>query len=173
MVSVVCIAAVLAPVGELWFAWTCVPATVHWIWPLLAGIPFGAGNTAVFIYASNYLAHSYGIYSASAMAGNSVVRSLLGGTLPLAGPAMYKSLGPHWAGTLLGLVQVAIIPIPVVFYKWGGRIRLRSEMIRSMQVDKERLEGKRRGRGEVERGVEVVAEAGVAGVEGREKVLEV
>ena len=25
MVSVVCVAAVLAPVGELWFAWTCVP----------------------------------------------------------------------------------------------------------------------------------------------------
>lgn len=59
MVSVVCIAAVLVPIGELWFAWTCVPP-VHWIWPILAGIPFGAGNTAVFIYASNYLAHSYG-----------------------------------------------------------------------------------------------------------------
>ena len=43
MVSVVCIAAVLVPVGELWFAWTCVPP-VHWIWPILAGIPFGAGN---------------------------------------------------------------------------------------------------------------------------------
>lgn len=59
MVSVVCIAAVLVPVGELWFAWTCMPP-VHWIWPILAGIPFGAGNTGVFIYASNYLAHSYG-----------------------------------------------------------------------------------------------------------------
>lgn len=59
MVSVVCIAAVLAPVGQLWFPWTCVPP-VHWVWPILAGIPFGAGNTAIFIYASNYLAHSYG-----------------------------------------------------------------------------------------------------------------
>ena len=59
MVSVVCIAAALAPIGELWFAWTCVPP-VHWIWPILAGIPFGAGNTGVFIYASNYLAQSYG-----------------------------------------------------------------------------------------------------------------
>lgn len=59
MVSIVCTAAVLAPIGELWFAWTCVPP-VHWIWPILAGIPFGAGNTAVFIYASNYLAQSYG-----------------------------------------------------------------------------------------------------------------
>ena len=59
MVSVICIAAVLVPIGELWFAWTCVPP-VHWIWPILAGIPFGAGNTAVFIYTSNYLAGSYG-----------------------------------------------------------------------------------------------------------------
>ncbi len=144
MVSVVCIAAVLAPIGELWFAWTCVPVSTHWVWPILAGIPFGAGNTAVFIYANNYLTHSYGIYAASAMAGNSVVRSLIGGTLPLAGPAMYESLGPHWAGTLLGLIQVVIIPIPVVFYKYGDRIRKKSVLISSMQMDKERLEGKRR-----------------------------
>lgn len=38
MVSVICIAAVMAPVGEIWFAWTCIPP-VHWIWPILAGIP--------------------------------------------------------------------------------------------------------------------------------------
>ena len=59
MVSIVCIAAVLVPIGELWFAWTCVPP-VHWVWPILAGIPFGSGTTGVFIYASNYLAQSYG-----------------------------------------------------------------------------------------------------------------
>lgn len=142
MVSVICIAACLAPIGELWFAWTCVPP-VHWIWALLAGIPFGAGNTAVFIYASNYLAHCYGIYAASALAGNAIIRSLLGGCLPLAGPAMYKALNPHWAGTLLGLVQVAIIPIPVIFYKYGHRIRKKSALIQSMQKDKAKLDGKR------------------------------
>lgn len=84
---------------------------------------------------------------------------------------MYAKLNPHWAGTLLGLVQVAIIPIPVVFYKYGHRIRMKSALIRSMQEDKDRLEGKRQKR--VERAVEVVAEAGVAGVEDREKELEV
>lgn len=143
MVSVICIAAVLVPIGELWFAWTCEPP-VHWVWPVLAGIPFAAGNTAVFIYASNYLAHCYGIYAASALAGNSIVRSFLGGTLPLAGPAMYHALTPHWAGTLLGLAQVAIIPIPVVFYKYGHRIRQRSILIQSMQVEKQKLAGKLR-----------------------------
>ena len=78
------------------------------------------------------------------MAGNAVIRSLLGGTLPLAGPAMYAALDPHWAGTLLGLIQVAIIPIPVLFWKYGHRIRMKSILIRSMQEDKEKLESKRR-----------------------------
>ena len=78
------------------------------------------------------------------MAGNSVIRSVLGGTLPLAGPSMYATLGPHWAGTLLGLLQIAIIPIPVLFYKYGHKIRMKSILIRSMREDAEKLESKRR-----------------------------
>ncbi len=143
MVSIVCVAAVLIPTGELWFAWTCVPASVHWIWPILAGIPFGAGNSTVFIYASNYLVDSYGIYAASALAGNSVLRSTLGGVLPLAGPHLYRALGPNWAGTMLGLLEVALMPIPFVFYKWGHKIRMKSGLITKMQADKARLEGKK------------------------------
>ena len=57
---------------------------------------------------------------------------------------MYAKLDPHWAGTLLGLVQVAIIPIPLVFYRYGHRIRMKSALIQSMQQDKEKLESKRR-----------------------------
>ena len=111
------------------------------------------------------------------MAGNTVVRSVLGGTLPLAGPAMYQALGPHWAGTLLGLVQVFIIPIPLVFYRYGGRIREKSVLISRMQQDKARLEGKRAkggktGMGDVERAVQVIGEAGMAGVEDRELEVE-
>jgi hypothetical protein len=141
--SIVCIAAILCPIGELWFAWTCVPASIHWAIPIAAGIPFGAGNTAVFIYASNYLVHSYGIYAASAMAGNSVVRSLLGGTLPLAGPALYRRLGANWAGTFLALLEIIIIPIPFIFYRYGARIRMKSALIGRMREDEERSERKR------------------------------
>lgn len=139
-VSIVCIASILCPIGQLWFSWTSVPITIHWVWPILAGIPFGAGNTLVFIYASNYMAGCYGIYSASALAGNSVIRSIMGGTLPLAGPPMYNALTPQWAGTLLGLVQVLLIPIPFVFYKWGEKIRARSPLIRQMRADQEKSE---------------------------------
>ncbi|KAJ5911393.1 Citrinin biosynthesis cluster MFS transporter mrr1 [Penicillium subrubescens] len=143
MVSFVCICSVLIPIGELWFAWTCSPASIHWIVPLLAGIPFGAGNTGVFIYASNYLTYSYGMYAASALAGNSVIRSVLGGVLPLVGSYMYAGLGPNWSGTLLGLLEVAIVPIPFIFYKYGHRIRMKSTLILRMQEDKKKLEGKR------------------------------
>ncbi|KAB8271260.1 major facilitator superfamily domain-containing protein [Aspergillus minisclerotigenes] len=143
MVSIVCISAILIPAGELWFAWTCAPASIHWIVPILAGVPFGAGNTGVFIYASNYLSYSYGVYAASAMAGNSVIRSILGGVLPLVGTYLYAGIGPNWSGTLLGLLEVAIIPIPIVFYKYGYKIRRKSALIVRMQEDKKRLEGKR------------------------------
>ncbi|KAK4539207.1 hypothetical protein LTR36_000890 [Oleoguttula mirabilis] len=144
MVSVVCIAAVLIPIGEIWFAWTGTP-NVHWIIPILAGIPFGMGNAAVFIYASNYLVYSYDIYAASALAGNAVLRSIMGGVMPLAGAAMYKSLGPHWAGTLLALLEAICIPIPFIFYRYGWKIRSKSKLIRRMREDKEKQNARRAG----------------------------
>ncbi|CZS98059.1 probable benomyl/methotrexate resistance protein [Rhynchosporium agropyri] len=161
-ISIVCFASILCPIGQLWFSWTSAPITIHWIWPILAGIPFGAGNCLVFIYASNYIAGSYGIYAASAMAGNSVVRSIVGGTLPLAGPKMYSALSPQWAGTLLGLVQVALIPIPFVFYKYGDRIRARSPLIKQMREDAERNR-KRAAAGERRKQRKEDAELGITG----------
>ena len=154
-VAIICAAALLIPAGELWFAWTCVPP-VHWIWPILAGIPFCMGNTALFLYGNNYMLHSYGVYAASALAGNAVLRSITGATLPLAGPALYKNLGPHWAGTLLGLLELACVPIPFVFYRYGAKIRMKSALIRRMQEEKMRLEGKR---GKAERRLEAELKA--------------
>lgn len=60
----------------------------------------------------------------------------------MAGPAMYAKLTPQWAGTLLGLVQVACIPIPFVFYKWGEKIRAKSPLIKQMRADQQRREEK-------------------------------
>ena len=140
--SVVCMGALFIPIGQLWFAWTSMPASIHWIWPILAGIPFGTGETIIFIYANIYIANSYGIYAASALAGNGVIRCILGGTLPLAGPAMYKKLTPQWAGTLLGLIELGMVLIPVAFYKLGRSIRERSPLIRSMRTDQDRTEQK-------------------------------
>ncbi|PYI03536.1 MFS general substrate transporter [Aspergillus sclerotiicarbonarius CBS 121057] len=132
MASVVILGATLLAIGQLWFAWTCTP-NIHWIVPILAGVPFGAGTACVFIYASNYIARAYGIYTASALAGNMFFRSILGACLPLAGPAMYATLGLNWASTFLGLVETACISIPVVFYFYGHRIRKASPIIQEME----------------------------------------
>ena len=64
--------------------------------------------------------------------------------MPLAGPSMYASLTPQWAGTLLGLLEVVLIPIPFVFYKWGKPIRQRSRLIRQMREDQERIDRRAR-----------------------------
>lgn len=140
---VMVIGAVMTAVGQLGFSWTCLPASIHWAAPIAFGIPFGAGNSISFIYGNNYLATSYGIYAASALAGNTVARSVFGGVLPLAGPSMYKALTPQWAGTLLGLLEVAMIPVPIIFWKFGARIRNKSPVILMMREEKEKAERKR------------------------------
>ncbi|KAG6122529.1 hypothetical protein E4U14_006560 [Claviceps sp. LM454 group G7] len=141
--SIMAIGAISTAIGQLGFAWTCLPSTIHWAVPIAFGIPFGGGNTISFIYGSNYLAGAYGIYAASALAGNAVIRSIFGGTLPLAGPKMYSVLSPQWAGTVLGLLEVALIPIPFVFWRYGGRIRARSKTIRQLREYQEHLDAKR------------------------------
>ena len=150
--SVMAIGAILTPIGQLVFSWTCLPTTIHWAIPIAFGIPFGAGNTISFIYASQYLAASYGIWAASALAGNALTRSMFGATLPLAGAEMYARLTPQWAGTLLGLMEVALIPIPFVFWRCGAQIRAKSRVIRHLREEQDKLDAKRaKGRERLER----------------------
>jgi hypothetical protein len=73
--------------------------------------------------ASTYLVDTYTVYAASATAAATVFRSLLGALLPLAGNSMYNALGLGWGTSLLGLIAVAFIPAPFVFFIFGQRIR--------------------------------------------------
>lgn len=127
-VSPICIGSVLIPIGEFWFSWTA-RRSIHWISPIIAGGLFGMGNTLVFIYSATYLASSYTKFAASALAGNSLVRYVFGGVLPLAGSKMYHNMGVNFAGTMLGVIEVIMIPIPFVFYRYGRYIRQRSPLI--------------------------------------------
>lgn len=134
---------IAASIGQMGFSWTCLPTSIHWAVPIAFGIPFGFGNTIVFIYGSNYLAGAYGIYAASALSGNAFIRSVIGGTLPLAGPTMYATLTPRWAGTVLGVMEIIMIPIPFVFWRYGGKIRAKSRLIRQLREDQARMDNKR------------------------------
>lgn len=70
-----------------------------------------------------YLTDSFTLYAASVLAATTVLRSLVGALLPLAGPAMYKAMGLGWGNSLLGFLAAAMIPLPILFYKYGERIR--------------------------------------------------
>jgi hypothetical protein len=73
--------------------------------------------------ASTYLLDAYTVYAASVSAASTVFRSLLGALLPLAGNSMYNAMGVGWGTSLLGFIAVAFIPVPLIFWKFGQRIR--------------------------------------------------
>ncbi len=70
-----------------------------------------------------YLVDAFGIYAASAIAASTVLRSLIGALLPLAGRKMYQTLGLGWGNSLLAFIALAMCPILWVFFKYGERIR--------------------------------------------------
>ena len=80
----------------------------------------------IFLQALNYLVDAYLMFAASAIAGNTFLRSLAGAGFPLFSQYMFKALGVNWAGTLLGCVALCLVPIPVCFYIYGEKIRRKS-----------------------------------------------
>ena len=64
--------------------------------------------------------------AASAIAANTFLRSLAGAGFPLFSQYMFSALGVNWAGTLLGCVAAVLVPIPVLFYVYGHKIREKS-----------------------------------------------
>jgi MFS transporter, DHA1 family, multidrug resistance protein len=65
--------------------------------------------------------------AASAVAANSLIRSLAGAGFPLFAVQTFDNLGIQWAGTLLGCLAAVMIPIPFIFYRWGPKIRAKSK----------------------------------------------
>ncbi|CRG88786.1 putative transporter mfs2 [Talaromyces islandicus] len=121
--------AILLPLGLFWFAWTCQPS-VHWIVSILANIPFGMGMVMIFLSLFTYIADVYTVHAASALAANSVLRSLFGVAFPLFTTAMYDGMGINWASTLVAFLALAMTPQPFLFYKYGKKLRLKSTFSR-------------------------------------------
>lgn len=117
----------IMPVGFFIYGWSA-NAHTHWIVPILGTLVIGLGSLFVIIPAQIYLVDAFGPYAASALAANTVLRSLFGTFLPLAGPYMYESLGLGWGNSLLGFLSLAFAPVPWFFYKYGEQVRKRYEI---------------------------------------------
>ncbi|PGH23530.1 hypothetical protein AJ80_02484 [Polytolypa hystricis UAMH7299] len=94
------IGSIVMPIGLFWYAWT-VRSTISWASPAAAIIPFAWGN----------LLARYGF----------------AGVFPLFTIQMYEKLGIAWASSLLGFIALVLMPIPWVLFKYGPRIRARSQ----------------------------------------------
>ncbi|KAL2256816.1 hypothetical protein VTK26DRAFT_1077 [Humicola hyalothermophila] len=112
--------------GLFWFGWSGYRADIHWIVPTLSGLLTGFGLASIFLQSLNYLVDAYLMFAASAIAGNTFLRSLAGAGFPLFSRYMFEGMGIEWAATLLGCVGALLVPIPVVFYLYGHKIRERS-----------------------------------------------
>lgn len=136
----------VVPIGLFIFAWSATPH-VPWIVPVVGGgiVIWASVVTSNGIYTYTLIAwggkkptvrylggpkeilhNDSKELAASAMACNGLVRSIMGGVAPLVGPKMYEKMGAQWAGTLVACMCVVYIPLPILLFKYGKRIREKS-----------------------------------------------
>ncbi|EMD91144.1 hypothetical protein COCC4DRAFT_39710 [Bipolaris maydis ATCC 48331] len=110
------------PIGLFIYGWTA-KNQVHWIVPIIFMAPVGLGSLTSLMTIQTYLVDAFTKHAASVIAANTVLRSIFGAFLPLAGLPMFDALGLGWGNSLLGFISMAFIPVPVLFRLYGERIR--------------------------------------------------
>lgn len=113
--------------GLFWLGWAGdYPDKVHWIVPTIGAAPIGFGLIVIFLPSINYIIDCYLMLAASALSGNAFLRSGFGAAFPLFARQMFVNMEIKWASTLLGCFAIVLIPVPILFYKYGSRIRAKS-----------------------------------------------
>ncbi|CAN8098545.1 unnamed protein product [Discula destructiva] len=112
----------LLPITFFWYGWSA-EYKVQYMSSIIALAPFGVGIMGLFLPVTTYLVDCYPMYAASAVAANTELRSLVGAMLPLAGTPMYNTLGLGWGNSLLGFLCFLMIPLPIIFYRYGKQLR--------------------------------------------------
>ncbi|KAK8104330.1 bicyclomycin resistance protein [Apiospora kogelbergensis] len=118
------VGSLILPVGFFMYGWTA-EKQVHWIAPIIGTAVIGVANMIIFMCIQLYLVDAFGLYAASAMAANTLVRSLAGAVLPLAGLRMYERLGVGWGNSLLGFIALLLLPMAIVIIRYGEYWRKR------------------------------------------------
>lgn len=119
--------AVLLPAGLFLYGWT-VQYHVFWLVPLIGTATVGFAFFVTTVPLQSYLVDGYPEYAASAIAATVVTRCIVGAFLPLAGPPLYSNLQYGWGNSVLGFIALAFMPAPLLFMKYGGRIRARTTL---------------------------------------------
>jgi MFS family permease len=139
-----CLGGPLFAASIFWLGWSA-KQDVHWIVPILSGVPFGMAFLLIFMALLNYLSDAYLTFAASAQGMASTCRSLGGAVLPIAGRRMFMNLGIGWACSLLGFLSLGVAVIPFVFIAYGDKIRANSKFcqeLRKMMEEQKKEEEK-------------------------------
>ncbi|PVH92613.1 MFS transporter [Periconia macrospinosa] len=112
----------VVPISLFGFGWTTY-THVHWIVPIIFSAIFGTGVIWVYSGVFTFLVEAYPLYAASALAANSFARSYFAAAFPLFGVQMYNRLGYPWATSLLAFLALAMAPFPILFFRYGRKLR--------------------------------------------------
>lgn len=124
----------LMTIGEFWYGW-CAERSVFWLLPDIGAVIAAIGAGYSYVLISLYIVDSYSVYTASALAVISLVRSLCAFAFPLFVPFVIKAIGYGWTGTLLGLVGLVLgLPFTWLLWKYGPYLRQRSSYADSSDV---------------------------------------
>lgn len=121
-------AAPILAIGLWWFAWNIPPrVSAPWIVSFIPLVFVGYATSEFDCTLTGYMADSYTIFCASAFASLAFLRSIVSGILPLVTKQMYHKLGANHATTALAGAATLFCAVPVLFLKYGERLRERSE----------------------------------------------
>ena len=112
----------LIPIGFFVYGWSA-EYRVHWAVPIFGTLLYGIGLISTFMCINAYLIDAFQRYAASAIAANTILRSIFGGVFPLFGLRLYEALGLGWGNSLLAFVSIALFPLLWILYAYGERIR--------------------------------------------------
>ncbi|KAK6353088.1 hypothetical protein TWF696_005078 [Orbilia brochopaga] len=104
------------------FAWTA-GLGVHWIVPVIAVCIFGYAALGLFVPHIAYITDCYPIVAASVSGANGLLRYSLGCIFPLFSRMMVENLGVKWSMTILGGIAALMLPLPLIFMRYGTLIR--------------------------------------------------
>lgn len=112
----------IMPAGLFLYGWTS-NFHVFWIAPLFGSGMIGFSLIAVSVSSVTYVVDIFGSYAASGVAALVVTKNISGAVFPLVGPPLYKQLGYGWGSAVLAFVSIALLPIPVLLFIYGQRMR--------------------------------------------------
>ncbi|OAQ96766.1 hypothetical protein LLEC1_00641 [Akanthomyces lecanii] len=119
------------PVAVLLYGWTAslhLPLIYLRISLLLLGMSTCFSGMSVY----TYVVDAFGAYSASAMAGVIVMRSVMGAFVPLITVPLINAVGYGRGFTALSLASLSLAPIPILVMRYGAVWRLSSKFTRQL-----------------------------------------